>query len=67
LEINKETMKFTFDLFNGDESPSKDFVGWLPKWWYRSKGLPIEKGFLPSGEEWLLVGWNSRCRNISLQ
>jgi asparagine synthase (glutamine-hydrolysing) len=50
-------MKFTFDLFQGDKSPSEDFVGWIPKWWYRSKGLPLEKGMLPSGDEWLLAGW----------
>jgi len=50
-------MKFTFDLFHGDQSPSKDFVGWVSKWWYRSVGLPIEKGVLPTGDEWLLVGW----------
>ncbi len=50
-------MKFTLDLFYGDESPSKDFVGWIPKWWYRSKGLPLEKGVLTSGDEWLLAGW----------
>ena len=49
-------MKFTFDLFHGDESPSKNFVGWVPKWWYRSVGLPIEKGVLPSGDEWLSMG-----------
>ena len=53
----KESMKFTFDLFYGDQSPSKDFVGWVPKWWYRSVGLPIEKSVLPTGDEWLLAGW----------
>lgn len=46
-----ELMKFTFDFFEGDQSPSEDFVRWVPKWWYRSKGLPIEKGVLPSGDE----------------
>jgi asparagine synthase (glutamine-hydrolysing) len=50
-------MRFTFDLFHGDESPSKDFVGWVPEWWYRSVGLPLQKGVFPSGDEWLLAGW----------
>lgn len=50
-------MRFSFDLFCGDESPAADFVEWLPRWWYHASGLPAKTGELPGGDRWILVGW----------
>ncbi len=51
-------MKITFDLFNGHRIPSNQFKEWLSGWWYSSEGhLPVEKGTLRNGDEWLFIGW----------
>lgn len=50
-------MKFTFDLFNGSQTPSNDFKAWIPGWWYRSEGIPARTGRTPNGDAWLLAGF----------
>ncbi len=50
-------MKFTFDLFNGKQSPSQNFKEWIPGWWYYSEGIPLQRGTMPNGDEWLSAGF----------
>lgn len=50
-------MKLNVDLFKGAQAPSQDFRPWIPGWWYRSEGMQIQRGKLPNGGEWLLVGF----------
>ncbi len=58
--------RFTFDLCYCEEPPSKEFIQWAPKWWYRVYGISIIKGELPNKDKWLVSGWLINQNEISV-
>ena len=49
-------MKINYSIYNGDTAPSDKFLFWIKGWWFFTEGLTVEKGTLPNGDNWLLIG-----------